>query len=464
MMSIDSTEPEASRSLPGDSWFRGAGLGVFIHWDHSSQQGIEISWPLVGQSIWPGRDVEDQVDVAGYQATAATFDPQKWDAARLAALIRRSGATYAVFTARHHAGYSMFFSQQSDFSVENSPVGRDLTREFVEAVRAEGLRVGIYYSLPDWHHPDYPAFADADRPYPREHWPSAGLPQNVGLPVATHRHRRSGPEAWQRYLDYLRGQLRELLTGYGPIDLLWFDGEWERSAEEWDSAGLRRLIDSLQPEIVVNDRLPGQGDYSTPEQGFPVEPHDGPWELCLTIGDVWAWHPRDTEVKSARTLVRTLVEVVSRGGNLLLNLGPDGQGEIAEGHQARVEEIGRWMQTHRDSVVGVTPAPEIDFYGPVTRNDDVIFLHLVMRPVDELIVRQIPVTRVRRVRLLAGGDLEFATSQEVHLPTALSADLLGELRIPAPAPTGALVDVVAIELNPLLDSGDGNVAGERGRR
>lgn len=437
--------------LPGGEWFTGAGFGLFVHWDHASQQGIEISWPLVGRSIIPGSDrVEDTVTVEQYQSTAATFDPVEWDAVALARLAKQAGARYVVFTARHHAGYSMFHTAHSDFGIQHSPFGRDITREFVEAIRAEGIRVGIYYSLPDWNHPDYPAFTMSDRPYPLEHWPAAADPANAGTPVADDRHRRPTPEQWARYQDYLRGQLTELLTGYGTIDLLWFDGEWERSEAEWDSAGLRALIKSLQPDVVINDRLLGQGDYKTPEQGFPVTAPDGPWELCLTIGQMWAWRPGDTKSKSTVSLLTTLIEVASRGGNLLLNIGPKGDGSLNGSQVTTLEEIGAWMDAHAESVVGVAPTSGVDFYGPSTARQGRLYLHLVMRPIEQVIVRGIPVERVRSVRLLATGEeLPFELNVEVHEQAEQTGEALGELHIPAPAASGALIDVIAIDFEPL---------------
>lgn len=434
-------------TLPGGEWFIGAGLGLFVHWDHASQQGIEISWPLVGRSIIPGSDgVEDAVTVEQYQSSAATFDPVEWDAAALARLAKRAGARYVVFTARHHAGYSMFHTAESDFGIEHSPFGRDVTREFVEGIRAEGIRVGIYYSLPDWNHPDYPAFTMADRPYAEEHWPGAGDPDNAGLPIAEDTHRRSTPEQWARYQRYLRGQLTELLTNYGTIDLLWFDGEWERNEDEWDSAGLRALIKSLQPDVVINDRLLGQGDYKTPEQGFPVVAPDGPWELCLTIGQMWAWRPGDTQSKSTTSLITTLIEVASRGGNLLLNIGPKGDGSLNASQVRTLEEIGAWMDVHAESVVGVSPTTGVDFYGPSTARPGTLYLHLVMRPIEQVVVRGIPVGRVSGVRLLATAEsLPYDVNLEVHEQPAAGHDPLGELRIPAPAASGAPIDVIAID-------------------
>ncbi|MCU1526505.1 MAG: alpha-L-fucosidase [Frondihabitans sp.] len=423
-------------------WFTGAGLGVFVHWDHASQQGIEISWPLVGESIIPGHDrPEDEVTVAQYHSSAATFDPTAWDPVALAHLISASGARYVVFTARHHSGYAMYRTRFSDFSVEHSPFGRDITREFVDAARAEGLRIGIYYSLPDWHHVDYPTFTDADRPYAEEHQPQFDPAE------PTLRHRRPSPEAWSRYVDYLRSQLTELLTEYGQIDLLWFDGEWERTAAEWHTTELRRLIKSLQPDVIINDRLTDASDYATPEQGLPTTPPEGPWELCLTMSEAWAYRPSDTEYKSPRTLVEMLIETTSRGGNLLLNVGPRGDGSIPEPEVDRLEEIGSWIASHGESVLGVAPDRATEFYGPVTRRPETVYLHLLATPVEAFTVRNVPVSRVRGVRLL-GSDapLAFTTDRNVHEFVADENARVGELRIEAPEPTGALIDVVAIDL------------------
>ena len=370
----------------------------------------------------------------------------KWDAVALARLAKRAGARYVVFTARHHAGYSMFHTEHSDFGIEHSPFGRDITREFVEAIRGEGLRVGIYYSLPDWNHQDYPAFQMSDRPYASEHWPSAGDLAHAGSPVADDKHRRSSPAQWTRYQEYMRGQPTEILTEYGTIDLLWFDGEWERSEEEWDSAGLRGLIKSLQPDVVINDRLLGQGDYKTPEQGFPATAPSGPWELNMTIGQMWAWHPGDTRSKSTTSLLMTLIEVASRGGNLLLNIGPKGDGSLNESQVETLEEIGEWMDTHAESVVDVTPTVGVDYCGPSTARPGNLYLHLVMRPIEQVIVRGIPVGRVTGIRLLATGEqLPFEVSFEVHEQSAAGEEPSGEIRIPAPAASGAPIDVIAID-------------------
>lgn len=437
--------------IPGGEWFTGAGLGLFVHWDHASQQGIEISWPLVGPYPMPdgSRGAVDPATVDSYQASAATFNPTVWDAEALAKRAKRAGAHYVVFTARHAAGYAMFHSEHGGFGIQHSPFGRDITREIVDAVRAEGLRVGIYYSLADWHHPDYPAFEMSDRPYPTERWPAAGDPANADTPIAEDRHRRPTPEQWTLYQMYLRGQLTELMTNYGTIDLLWFDAEWERSPEEWDTAGIRALVKSLQPEVIINDRLLGEGDYTTPEQGMPVTAPAGPWELCLTMGEAWAWSPGDSKLKSPTALVTTLIEVVSRGGNLLLNVGPRGDGSLSEPQERTLDEIAAWMDDHAESVTDVAPTRDVDFYGPSTARNGTLYLHLVMRPIEQLVVRGIPVGRVRSVRLLATGqNLPFEAHLEVHEQVGQLGELRGELRIAGPAPTGALIDVVAIAFDP----------------
>ena len=446
-----SVHPSVARSAhPGLDWFTGAGLGIFVHWDHASQQGIEISWPIVGMSIIPGVDqAEDAVTPEQYYSSAETFNPTRWDASQIARLAKQTGATYLVFTAKHHGGYAMWHTRHTDFSIEHSPFRRDVTRELVEALRAEGIRVGIYFTLPDWHHPDYPAFQLSDRPYPREHHPEADWPENANSPLRLDLRRRSEPQAWQRYLSDLRGELTELLTHYGQIDLLWFDGEWERRAEEWDTQGIHDLVRSLQPDVVINERLLGQGDYITPEQSIPMVATDGPWELCLTMGETWAYRPGDTDVKSARSLVRTLSEVTGRGGNLLLNVGPKGDGSLPELQVERLQSIGGWMAQHREAVIGVDAGADVDFYGPVTRRAGVVYLHLHAQPIEEVVARNLPVGRVKDVRLLATDEvLDYRVFYEVHVCPTFGEEPHGEIRITAPEASGSLLDIIAIRFCP----------------
>jgi alpha-L-fucosidase len=290
----------------------------------------------------------------------------------------------------------------------------------------------LYFSLSDWHHPDYPAFTDADRPY---------LP-GFSPPLPS-------PDRWDAYLGFLRGQLRELLTNYGTIDLLWFDGGWERPADRWHGGELETLIRDLQPDIVINDRLPGVGDFATPEQFVPATPPDGPWETCLTMNDSWGYVPSDVDYKSARELIHTLCEVAGRGGNLLLNVSPTGAGTLPVEQRERLEQIASWMAINGESIVGTKPGLEPwQFYGPSTRRDTRLYLHLLMRPYEQVTVRGLPVKRVERVELLGHDqplDLTFRTS----VIDRLNADPLGELVIPVPEELlDPMASVLTIDLAP----------------
>jgi alpha-L-fucosidase len=414
------------------SWFASAGFGLFVHWDHASRQGIEISWPLVGRSIVRGPEEDrDVVSVAQYHSSAVTFNPRRWDPVALAKLARACGARYVVFTTRHHAGYSMFHTKASDFSVEHSPYRADITRQLVDAVRDQGLRIGLYYSLSDWHHPDYPAFEESSKPYMYERYP------------------RPHPRTWARYLEYVSAQLTELLTGYGKIDIVWFDGQWERTAEEWRAAEIRELVRSLQPDAIVNNRLPGQGDFDTPEQFLPATPGARPQELCLTMNDSWGWRPKDANYKSARDMALWLAGAVSRGGSLLLNLSPMGDGALPEAQVSRLKELGAWLATHGESVLGGRPAPAgVDFYGPAIVRENRLYLHLVGQPVENVVVRGLPVRRVRRVWLVGRGEpLPYSLPLAAYDDHLSGSDVLAELVIDAPRPSGALVDVIGVEFD-----------------
>jgi alpha-L-fucosidase len=395
------------------SWFDRARFGMFVHWGHSSQQGIELSWPLTGgMAALPEGQA---VSVEQYHSSAATFDPRSFDAPALARLAKRAGMQYAVLTAKHHDGYAMFDTKVSDFSIMHSPYGKDIVRAYADAMRAEGLRVGLYFSLIDWHHPDYPPFTKSDQPYRWGQWP------------------KPDAERWPRFIEFMFEQVRELLTNYGRIDVIWFDGGWERSMEEWRSKELETMIRSLQPEILINDRLPGCGDYATPEQFVPPKAPEGPWETCMTMNESWGYNPTDTKYKSARHLIHTLCEVAGRGGNLLLNVSPMGDGCLPPEQVERLEAIASWMERHGESIVGMEPGLEPwQYYGSSTQRDNTTYLHLLMRPYESVTVRGVRVKRVERVRVLGSGkELEF--SWRCSIPDRLlNPDPLGELTIDVP--------------------------------
>jgi alpha-L-fucosidase len=415
-----------------ESWFDGAGFGVFLHWDHAAQQELETSWPLVGGvPVLPG-SLLTPVTAEQYHSTAATFDPVRWDPEDVARRCAEAGAAYVVLTTKHHSGWCLWPSAHSaGFDVSSSPWGEDILGPWVEAVRRHGMKVGFYFSLPDWHHPDYPPFTDEMRPY--------GF---GGPPIVDE-------AAWDRFTVAMFGQLEELLTRYGTIDLLWFDGGWERSERRWRSGELEAHIRSLAPDVIINDRLPGVPGYATPEQFVPPSPPRRPWETCMTMNDSWGWVPKDTRWKSATRLVHTLCEVVGKGGNLLLNLSPMGDGALPEPQLERLAVITAWMAKHGEAVHGTEPGLEPwQHYGPSTRKGDTTYAFCLARPYEEVTIRGVPVRRVRRVTALGTGA-ELAFDTRTGIVEGFAADPDGELTITVPAEAvDDVATVLAIEIDP----------------
>lgn len=417
-------------TLPHDHWFAQANAALFIHWDHASQSGTEIGWPLVGGLAHLPSPTPRTADE--YHATADTFDPKRWDPQTLVDIAKQIGAEYAIFTTRHHGGWSTWPSKTGDFSIASSPFGQrggDLVRDFTDAFRAAGIRIGLYYSLSDWHHPDYLRWTDDQRPY-------------------NYRPRMGTPEQWQRYRQYLKDQFTELLTQYGDVDLLWFDGDWERTRDEWDSDDLVAHIKRLAPNVIMNNRMPGHGDYETPEQHLPVHPPEGPWECSVTINDTWAYVPEDKNFKSPFDLVRALIRIRAGGGIFLLNVGPTGDGDIVPEERGRIDELAEWIAVNGESVFDCDPGLTLhQFAGPSTRKGDVVYLHLLAWPTESLIVSGLPVRRVKSITMLETGE-ELSYRTQVSPLSIDEADPEGELTITMPAerPT-SLAPVIKLEID-----------------
>jgi alpha-L-fucosidase len=398
----------AFRSPGLDEWFVGAGFGLFVHWDHASQQGLETSWPLTGGiSVLPSS--WSDITVNGYHASAATFDPAAWDPVAFAQRAKAVGATYVVFTTKHHSGYVMWDTATTDWSiVKASPYGKDIVGPLADALRAEGLRVGFYFSLSDWHEPTYPPFAEEHKPYVLGSTPP--LPSEDDAAA---------------FRAYMRAQLTELLTNYGRVDELWFDGGWERPVPWWQPKEVEALVRELQPNIVINERLYSVGDFETPEQFVPAKPLEGPWETCMTMNDSWGYVPTDTNYKSKTTIIHTLCEIVGKGGNFLLNVSPTGDGSLPPEQVERLDAVEGWMAKHRDAIVGVAPGLEPwQFYGPSTRRGSTIYCMALARPYESVTVRGVPVKRLTSARVLATG-----TELDVRRHTAIMESFL-------PDPTG----------------------------
>jgi alpha-L-fucosidase len=383
------------------SWYRNAKFGMFIHWGPYSQASVEASWPIMVPK--PGGITE-----AAYRALPQTFDPVKFDPNAFVELARLAGQEYIVFTTKHHDGFCMFDSSYTDYKITNTPYGKDIVAQLAKACNEDGMPLGFYYSPPDMH---YPGFRDTTK-LASENW--HGEPQR--------------PE-WSSYLEYMQLQLAELLTRYGPVAIVWFDGLNDQ--RKYDGARVIEMIRKLQPDTLVNDRLGVDGDYETPEQFIPtaiptkgivltgIDPQVSKqlknsvprredfrlWETCMTINNTWAYNKDDRDFKSEQTLIRGLVEVASRGGNFLLNVGPQPDGQIQPEFKQRLRAIGDWLTLNGDSIYGTT-------YGPVqgvaslrtTANDKTIFVHIFDWPATTAGCEITGIeVRVMSARLLANG-------------------------------------------------------------
>ena len=407
------------------NWFKSARLGMFVHWGHSSVRGWELSWPLVG-GVFILPYCQD-VAIADYHQNAENFNPTAYDPRQWANLAKSLGVRYVILTTKHHDGFALFPTKTNDFHFQGQT---DLVQQFVEAMREAGLKVGFYFSLIDWHHPDYPAFTEADKPYRFDR-----IPQPT-------------PQQWSRFIEVMFEQIRELLTNYGQIDIIWFDGSWERVSEQWRAEELAQTIRQLQPDILINDRLPGQGDFTTPEQFVPPEPPDGLWEVCLTMNESWGYNTADNNYKSARDLVHTLCEIAGKGGNLLLNVSPMGDGQIPQIQQERLEAVAEWMSRYGESILDTQSGLEPwQFYGPSTRKDNFYYLHLLMKPYETISVRGIPIKQVKSVKIVGSNEPLTYTTRCSILDELTQPNPQGELTITVPeSAIDPLATAIAIEL------------------
>ena len=410
------------------NWFKSARLGMFVHWGHSSVRGWELSWPLVG-GVFSLPNCQN-VAIADYHQNAENFNPTAYDPRQWANLAKILGVQYVILTTKHHDGFALFPTKTTDFYFQNGQP--DLVQQFVEAMREAGLKVGFYFSLIDWHHPDYPAFTEADKPYRFDR-----LPQPT-------------PQQWSRFVEVMFEQIRELLTNYGQIDIIWFDGSWERTPEQWRAKELAQTIRQLQPDILINDRLPGQGDFTTPEQFVPPQPPDEPWEVCLTMNESWGYNTADNHYKSARDLVDTLCETAGKGGNLLLNVSPMGDGLIPPAQRERLEAVARWMDRYGESILNTQPGLEPwQFYGPSTCKDNFYYLHLLMKPYETISVRGIPIKQVKSVKIVGSNEPLTYTTRCAILDELTQPNPQGELTITVPeSAIDPLAIAIAIELAP----------------
>jgi len=292
------------------AWWHQATFGMFIHW------GL---YSVIGQHEW-ALEVEG-VPIPQYELLARNFKPKPNAARDWARLAKRAGQKYMVMTTRHHEGFCHWDTKLTDYCAPQQGPGRDLVREFVDAARAEGLRVGFYYSLMDWHHPD-------------------------GAKCKTDE------EAHKRFVAYTHGLIRELMTNYGKIDVLWYDVDWPLTPEQWESERMNQMVFDLQPEIIVNNRNGLEGDFSTPEQEVRAAQSGRAWESCMTLNDSWGFNRFDDAWKTPKTIVANLANCARGGGNYLLNIGPKPDGSIPDETVTVLDAVGQWLDTNGKAIYG----------------------------------------------------------------------------------------------------------------
>ncbi|MGJ1435892.1 alpha-L-fucosidase [uncultured Sphingobacterium sp.] len=314
-------------------WFEDAKLGIFIHWGIYSVDGISESWSFFNNYINHDNYIKQ---LNGF--TAKDYKPKEW-----AKLIKEAGAKYTVITTKHHDGISMWNTKadKAITTLQDAAAKQDVITPFVKAIQEEGLHTGLYYSLPDWSHPYYDVFTRNRKRY----------------------ELKGEPTRWDNYVKYYQKQLTELSEQYKP-ELLWFDGDWEHSAEEWKAKETLNLLRKYNPNIIINSRLNHHGDYDTPEQGIPVTRPDAKfWELCYTMNDSWGYQPFDKKYKSPNMIIRTLVDCISMGGNLLLDIGPKADGTIPEEQLNILKQLGRWTHKHAAAIYGTRAGIPFANYG-----------------------------------------------------------------------------------------------------
>jgi alpha-L-fucosidase len=340
-------------------------FGLFVHWGPVSLKGTEIGWSRGGERRGRNDKSTGEIPVDVYDNLYKQFDPVEFDADQWVRIAKDAGMRYLVFTSKHHDGFSMFDSKLTDYKITNSPFKRDVVKELADACHKAGLKVGFYYSPVDWHHPDYR--------------------------TASH----------QKYIEYMHGQLREICSNYGKIDIIWFDG-LGGTAKDWDSENLFKMIRQLQPHVIINNRAGLPADHDTPEQQIGKFQRDRPWETCMTICQQWAWKPND-RMKSLKDCIHTLVRVTGGDGNLLFNVGPMPDGRIEPRQVDRLKEMGDWLRQYGESIYGTRGGPiKTTAQVASTYKGNTIYVHILAWPGDTITLPALP-KRILRSSLLTGG-------------------------------------------------------------
>ncbi|MCO6360660.1 alpha-L-fucosidase [Roseivirga pacifica] len=374
LTALFSCQPKKSEETAQDpedhmEWWREARFGMFIHWGLYAIPAGEWNG-TTNHAEWIRTTAK--IPLEEYDQFLDEFNPVKFDADAWVKMAKDAGMKYIVITSKHHDGFGLFDSETSDYDVMATPFKRDILKELSEACKKAGIKLCFYHSIMDWHHPDY---------LPRREWEQNRSVEGAEFP---------------RYVDYMKAQLKELITNYGELGVLWFDGEWEDTWTHADGVELYDYVRSLQPNIIINNRVDkGRqgmagltkegdfvGDFGTPEQEIPAIGLPGvDWESCMTMNDHWGYNSHDDNWKSSEDLIRKLVDIASKGGNFLLNIGPKADGTFPQESIERLADIGDWMDVYSESVYGTQASPiaEVE-WGRITQkkteNSTRIYLHV----------------------------------------------------------------------------------------
>jgi len=347
-------------------WFRDARFGMFIHW------GV---YSVIGRHEWVMNT--EHMSVAEYSKLAPKWHPRPNAAREWARLAKAAGMRYMVMTTKHHDGFCLFDSKVTDFNAVNHGPRRDLVAEFVEAARAEGLRVGLYYSPMDWRHPDGGRCA-------------------------------KDAAARKRFVAWTHGLVREIMTNYGKIDIMWYDTTWPLDAKKLQSKKLNAMVRKLHPDIIINNRSGIEEDFGTPEQSIVADKTGRMWESCMTMNGAWGYTPIDTNWKSASEILRMLRQVAAGGGNLLLNVGPSPAGDVPYECTAVFSQVGQWLRKYGPTIYEATDPVSggHQVCGKYTRKGNTLYFHCDCWPGSKLILNDVP-GKIKSVRLYEGAKLRF---------------------------------------------------------
>jgi alpha-L-fucosidase len=359
-------DPSAGASTPDQQrrmkWWHDAKFGMFIHFGLYAARGRH-EWDMENEAI----------PVHEYEKLTAGFNPAPGSARKWAQLAKAAGMKYMVLTSKHHEGFCNWDTKLTNYNAMQFGPKRDVIREFVEAARAEGLRCGFYYSLMDWHHPD-------------------------GARCQTD------PAARRRFVDYTHGLIRELMTNYGKIDILWYDVSWPLDAAGWEAEKMNQMVFSLQPDIIVNNRNRLAGDFSTPEQTVKGEEGGRAWESCMTLNDSWGYQRADDNWKTPRTVIRNLITCARDGGNYLLNIGPEPDGSIPPESVRILTAVGDWMKTGGQSIYGAERCRVArSSYANFTRKGNTLYMHVHFWPGSDVSISGLR-QKVLSAKLLKDGQ------------------------------------------------------------